>query len=78
MKIEDKVITLVKKYSKINVDSIKSTTSINDLKFDSLDFLEFQMGVDDEFGIEIAIDDFLKCGNVRDIIKLVENYIVNK
>jgi acyl carrier protein len=78
MIVEDKVIRLVKKYSKINVASIKSTTSINDLKFDSLDLLEFQMGVDDEFGIEIGIDDFLKCGNVEDIIQLVEKYSVNK
>ena len=43
MKIEDKLLTLIKKYSKINADNIKSTTNINELKFDSLDFLEFQV-----------------------------------
>ena len=78
MKNEDKLINLVKKYSKINIDDIKSTTKISDLKFDSLDFLEFQMAVDDEFGVEIAIDDFLECKNINDIIQLVESYIVNK
>jgi acyl carrier protein len=78
MLIEDQVIKLVKKYSKINVDDLKTTTNINDLKFDSLDFLEFQMGIDDEFGIEISIDDFLKCKNVSDIIQLVESCIAGK
>lgn len=78
MKIEDKLLTLIKKYSKINADDIKSTTNINELKFDSLDFLEFQMGVDDEFGIEISIDDFIKCKNVNDIIQLIERYTGNK
>jgi acyl carrier protein len=78
MKIEDKLLALVKKYSKINKDDIKSATKISDLKFDSLDFLEFQMAVDDEFGIEISIDDFLECKNINDVIQLVEKYIVYK
>jgi acyl carrier protein len=78
MKNEDKLINLVKKYSKINIDDIKSATKISDLKFDSLDFLEFQMAVDDEFGVEIAIDDFLECKNINDIINIIENYSVNK
>ena len=78
MKNEDKLINLVKKYSKINIDDIKSTTKISDLKFDSLDFLEFQMAVDDEFEVEISIDDFLECKNINDIAQIIENYNGNK
>ena len=78
MKNEDKLINLVKKYSKINIDDIKSATKISDLKFDSLDFLEFQMAVDDEFEVEISIDDFLECKNINDIAQIIENYNANK
>jgi len=78
MKNEEKLINLVKKYSKINIDDIKSATKISDLKFDSLDFLEFQMAVDDEFEVEISIDDFLECKNINDIAQIIENYNANK
>jgi len=78
MKNEEKLINLVKKYSKINIDDIKSATKISDLKFDSLDFLEFQMAVDDEFEVEISIDDFLECKNINDIAQIIENYNGNK
>jgi acyl carrier protein len=78
MKTEDKVLVLTKNFSKINAIDIKYSTKISDLKFDSLDLLEFQMGIDDEFGIEVAIDDFLKCSNVSDIVLLVEKYLNQK
>jgi acyl carrier protein len=74
MIIEESIIKLITKFSKVNAQSIHSLTNVKDLNFDSLDLLEFQMAIDDEFGIEIPIDDFLNCKNVKDIINLVKNF----
>jgi|LauGreDrversion4_2_1035121.scaffolds.fasta_scaffold404652_2 acyl carrier protein len=74
MSTQDRLITMVRKFSKIAESDINASTRIKELKFDSLDLLEFQMSVDDEFGIEVGIEDFLKCVTVSDIVLLVENY----
>jgi acyl carrier protein len=74
MNTQDKLVTLVKRFSKINEIDINPSTSVKELKFDSLDLLEFQMEIDNEFGIELGIEDFLKCITLADIGKLVENY----
>jgi len=74
MNTQDKLINIVKKYSKSDMLEINPATSIKELKFDSLDLLEFQMAVDDEFGIEVEIDDFLKCITVVDIAVMVDSY----
>jgi acyl carrier protein len=74
MNTQDKLLTLVKKFSKINEIDINPSTSVKELKFDSLDLLEFQMEIDNEFGIELGIEDFLKCTTLADIAELVENY----
>jgi acyl carrier protein len=74
MIIEESIIKLITKFSKVNAQSIHSLTNVKDLNFDSLDLLEFQMAIDDEFGIEIPIDDFLNCKNVKDITNLVKNF----
>jgi len=74
MSTQDKLLTIVRKFSKIAESDINSSTRIKELKFDSLDLLEFQMSVDDEFGIEVGIEDFLKCSSVADLIMLIEKY----
>ena len=78
MNTQDKLITIVRKFSKISESDINYYTSIKELKFDSLDLLEFQMKIDDEFGIEVGIEDFLKCITVADISLLIENYHSSK
>lgn len=78
MNTQDKLITIVRKFSKIAESDINVSTRIKELKFDSLDLLEFQMAVDDEFGIEIGIEDFLKCSSVTDLIMLIEKYTALK
>jgi len=75
MKTQERVLRLIEKYSKIESSEIQITSKIKDLKFESLELLEFQMDMDDEFGIEITIDEFLSCNNVSDIINLVEKYL---
>lgn len=74
MTTQDKLIAIVRKFSKISGSDINISTGIKDLKFDSLDLLEFQMEIDDQFGIEIEIEEFLKCSNVDDLIALVKKY----
>lgn len=78
MKVEDKLLVLMKKFSKANVIDINPLTNIKDLQFDSLDLLEFQMAVDDEFKVEISIDNFLKCKNANDLVILLKKYLSQK
>lgn len=78
MSSQDKLITIVSKFSKIAESDINASTRIKELKFDSLDLLELQMAVDDEFGIELGIEDFLKCRDIADLIMLVEKYTALK
>jgi len=73
MSVQQKLIELVKRISKSEEVLIDASTKIKALKFDSLDLLEFQMAVDDEFGLEIEIDDFLNCTDVSEIAALVES-----
>lgn len=78
MNTELAVLSIIKKFSKGNSEELSINTSIRHLNFDSLDFLEFQMAIDDEFKIEVEIDDFLKCNHVSDIINLVNIYCNKK
>lgn len=43
---------------------------VADLGADSLDTIEIVMAIEDEFGIEIADDDFMKCSTVQDVYDL--------
>lgn len=72
MNTQERLIKLAKRIMNSDEIVIDASTKIKSLKFDSLDLLEFQMAVDDEFGLEIEIDDFLKCTDVSEISALVE------
>lgn len=74
MSTQDKLLIIVRKFNKSVDSDINSSTRIKELNFDSLDLLEFQMSVDDEFGIEVGIEDFFKCSSVADLIMLIEKY----
>lgn len=78
MSTQDKLIKIVKKFSKIDESNINASTTIKELRFDSLDLLEFQMAVDNEFGVEVEIEDFLKCTSVVELSMLVEKYTALK
>ena len=71
MSTEATIIALVRKFGKVGTLVIDSSMRLKELNFDSLDFLEFQMGVDEAFGVEIPVEDFLKCATVGDITALV-------
>lgn len=73
MNTQDQLIALVKKIGKIQGTEIQASTHIKAFGFDSLDLLEFQMEVDELFGIEVQIEDFLKCQTLADISALVDD-----
>jgi len=73
MSTEATVIDLVRQFAKAGTHDIDSTTRLKELNFDSLDFLELQMGIDEAFGVEIEVEDFLKCATVGDVTALVRS-----
>jgi acyl carrier protein len=72
MNTQEQLIALVKKIGKNQGAEIQASTHIKSFGFDSLDLLEFQMEVDELFGIEVQIEDFLKCQTLADIAALVD------
>lgn len=71
MSAEDTVIALVRKFGKPGAIDVDASTPLKALAFDSLDLLEFQLGVDEAFGVEIPVEAFLECATVGDIAALV-------
>lgn len=56
MDIENKILTIAKQYTK-NPEVSMTSEIKDDLKMDSLNLTEFLVALEDEFGIEIDIDD---------------------
>ena len=67
------LINILKRYS-ANTADINEYTPISSIKIDSLDFLEFQMCVDEKFNIEIPIEKFLECESLGDVVDLIQEY----
>ena len=67
------LINILKRYS-ANTADINEYTPISSIKIDSLDFLEFQMSVDEKFNIEIPIEKFLECESLGDVVDLIQEY----
>lgn len=62
----------------LNYSNVKELTNetklFEDLQFDSLDDLEFKMGIEDYFNLE-DIDDDIKFETIGEIIKYIEEHI---
>ena len=54
--IEQRLIDIIKDYSKVDFDVVPEMDLIFDLGFDSLSFTELIVACEDEFKIEIEID----------------------
>lgn len=79
MSTQDQIVALLGRYVKtdaVKTDAVKieMSTPFDDLGLDSYDRLEFQMAVDETFGVEVSIDDFLTCHDIADIVALVDRY----
>lgn len=74
MSTQDQIVALLGRYVKTDAVKIEMSTPFDDLGLDSYDRLEFQMAVDETFGVEVSIDDFLNCHDIADIVALVDRY----
>lgn len=73
MSTQTKIASLLDKYVKGSI-TIEPSTLIDDLKLDSFDLLEFQMAIDEAFGVEVSVEDFLECRDIGDLVVLVDQY----
>lgn len=77
--IQDRVLRIVATQSGMATGAVSRDTNIfTDLGYDSLDFLELLMELEDEFGIELADEDCEKCRTAGDFIALVERSVAVK
>lgn len=55
-----------------NIEDVTEDSTADSLGLDSLDAIELQMGLEEEFDIEIADEDYEKCSTIGDVVDLVE------
>lgn len=57
---KERVITLLAEHLDVEESTITEATTFGDLDIDSLDTVEIMMEIEDEFGIEIKVDEIGK------------------
>ncbi len=57
---KDRVIALLAEHLDVDASTITEATTFEDLDIDSLDTVEIMMEMEDEFGIEIKVEDIGK------------------
>jgi acyl carrier protein len=66
----ERVAKILASYKDVDASTIDIDASFGDLGLDSLDTVEIVMSLEDEFGIEIEMNESLK--TVRDLVNLIE------
>ena len=66
----EKVAKILAEYKDIDVSEVKPDSSFAELGLDSLDTVEIVMSLEDEFGVEIKMNESLK--TVQDVVNLIE------
>ncbi len=66
----ERVAKILASYKDVDASTIDIDASFSDLGLDSLDTVEIVMSLEDEFGIEIEMNESLK--TVRDLVNLIE------
>jgi len=69
----EKVAKLIAENKDMEVSEIKIDSTFEDLGLDSLDTVELVMAFEDEFGIQIEVDEAMK--SVGDLVALIDNLI---
>lgn len=69
----EKVKTILADYKEIDVSSIELDTTMESLGIDSLDTVELVMNLEDEFDVEIEVDEDIK--TVGDLVKIIEGLL---
>lgn len=67
---KERVIELLADHLDVDASTITEETTFEDLDIDSLDTVEIMMEMEDEFGIEIKVEDIGK--TVGDLIKHID------
>ena len=72
--MSDQIIAILKDYTPVPVGSITSDSRLaEDLKLNSLDFMNIVITFEDTYDIEIPEEDALQLHTVRDIACYIEN-----
>ncbi|MCI9272374.1 MAG: acyl carrier protein [Clostridiales bacterium] len=69
----EKVKTILADYKEIDESSIELDTTMESLGIDSLDTVELVMNLEDEFDVEIEVDEDIK--TVGDLVKIIEGLL---
>ena len=70
---ETVVMQIIADQLHISADSLREETSFADIGADSLDVFQIVMGIEEEFGIEIAPADAEKISTVGEAVELIRN-----
>ena len=74
MTLEEKVIDIITEQLDVSREECVPAASFqNDLGADSLDLVELIMGMEENFGIQIADDELEKIGTVQDVIDFLKS-----
>lgn len=65
-------------FTDLPLENMSDELDMASLKMDSLNMLDFHMKLEDTFNIEIDIDKFLECKNIKDIDLLMRFYMKNE
>ena len=69
----DKIISIIAEKLHVDVATINTQSTLQDLGADSLDMVDIVMKVEEEFGIEINDEDAENLHTVQDFINYVHN-----
>lgn len=69
----EKVKTILANYKEIDESTIELDTTMESLGIDSLDTVELVMNLEDEFDVEIEVDEDIK--TVGDLVKIIEGLL---
>jgi acyl carrier protein len=73
---KNKLLKIISTQFKRDLDKIDLNTSFSEMGFDSLDFIEFLMRLEDSFKIAISDDDAQKFKTPQDVITYLEEHII--
>ncbi|HHV31481.1 MAG: acyl carrier protein [Ruminococcaceae bacterium] len=66
------VVKLLAQYRDMDTDGISMETKFEDLGIDSLDMVDLVMALEDEFGVELNVENE-KILTVRDLVEFIDN-----
>lgn len=72
-RIESTVLSMIDRFTRVSSDDLN--TIIDDLGFDSLDYVELLIELEKEFNIHINDAEFVELKTINDVINIVKKNI---